>query len=954
MGYHDASPRFSWKLDDDRFGAAQSAYQLVVARAPDAEPIWDSGKVESSQSVYVEAPELAFASRDQVFWRVRYWDQAGEGSDWSPWAKIEYGLLSKEEWTASWIHQPKREEISDIQITNAVYGINKRSKDITEALLAELDGNNNRLLSMTVGQGPLFTFENHNGNPTPLVIQYMENGKERRATSWDNQLVRFPPKEVCNVPYFRKEFELDEAASKARLYVTARGLFEIEINGQKVGQDAFTPGWTDYFHRIETLAYDVSKYLRPGQNVIGARLGRGWYAGQISRGTGGQIPELLAQLEVELTSGKSISVVTDETWTYSAKGPIVKSEIYWGEDYDASREITHWSTPGTPAAPYFPVGTTPLDDTILSPKIFQTVSVQKTLEPISIHALESGKAIFDMGQNMVGRPAVKIPVKKGQKVTLRVAEMLNQDGSLYTENYRASRSQATYLPARDGIVEWAPTFTFFGYRYLELTGYDTSAEPQSDWIRGEVLHTGFEKIGNFTSSHAKLNQLQSNIQWGQRGNFLDIPTDCPQRNERLGWTGDAQIFAATSLFNFDTHAFWNSWLRTLREQQSEDGRLPRIVPNVAIFPDSTYLDPAWGDAVSIVPWEVYLHTGDIRILADNYEAMTQFAELHRNKSIDFIGPNVGFGDWLQPIKSNNGKGRGGETPRPLIATAFHAYTSQICARTAELLGKEEDAAFYRQTVESIKQAIRAAFLDEDGRLTTPVETQTGYVVLLAFDLVDEALRPKLAAHLSALVERENNRLNTGFVGTPYLNRVLDETGYREQALAVLFTSEYPSWFYSIDQGATTLWERWNSYSHESGFGDASMNSFNHYAYGAVGRWMYERLAGLAPDEAQPGYKHIHIRPLLEKTPLTFAEASKETRYGLAKTSWRKEDGTQTIEVAIPPNATGTLHLPQAIAQRLKWTNAPAGAKLTWENGSCQLPAGQYEFTAEPAPLRAEE
>ncbi len=951
LGYHDPTPRFSWQLNDSRFGAKQTAYQLQIAQDKKSQLIWDSGRVDSSQSVYVKSDVPAFTSRDQVYWRVRYWDQHKQKSHWSDWASIEYGLLSKNDWSAKWIHQPKRKDFNDITITKAVYGLRKAGKDITQSLINTLDGDNNRLRAIRVGEGALFARDDHIGSPMPLFIHYKEKTQgqkntkamQRRAISWDGKLVEIPPASITNVPYFRKVFQLDQTATKARLYVTARGLFDVEINGHKIGKDAFTPGWTDYLQRLETLTYDVTDYLVAGKNVIGARIGKGWYAGNVNRGMGGQLPEFLAQLEVELNSGQQVAVVTDNSWTYSKQGPLLKSEIYWGEDYDASREIKNWSSAGEVSAPYQVVGSSELDEVTLSPKIFQTVSVQKVLTPVSITPVSINnaapdKVIFDMGQNMVGWPAINLPVKKGQKLTMRVAEMLNQDGSLYTENYRSARSMATYLPARDGVVNWKPTFSFFGYRYLELSGYDTSHTPEKSWVSGEVLHSGFKQTGSFNSSHQKLNQLQSNIEWGQRGNFLDIPTDCPQRNERLGWTGDAQIFAATSLYNFDVHAFWSSWLRTLRDQQSADGRLPVIAPDVAIF--GTRLSPAWGDAISIIPWEVYLHTGDLQILEDNYEAMTKYAELYRAKSKDFISPDTGFGDWLQPIKHKNKKSRGGETPRQLIGSAYFAYTATISAKAAKLLGKNEDAIYYQNTVAAIKKAIRTHFLDDDGRLTTPVETQTGYTILLAFDLVDETLRPKLAAHLAALVQRENNRLNTGFVGTSYLNRVLDDAGYQQQALDILFTSEYPSWFYSIDQGATTLWERWNSYSHESGFGDAKMNSFNHYAYGAVGRWMYERLAGLEPVEASPGYKHIRIRPLLN-SPLNFAEAKLETRYGLAKTRWQKTRGKLSMEIVIPPNSTGTLQLPAALAENLQWLNAPTGQNLNCNQGECALVAGRY-------------
>ncbi|MBK1880482.1 alpha-L-rhamnosidase [Pelagicoccus mobilis] len=963
VGYGDPEPRFSWKLEDERFGAAQTAYQIIVRDADDGRVIWDSGKVDSEQSLYVEYGGAPFASRDRLSWRVRYWDQNEEVSPWSESAGVEYGLLSNSDWQGKWIHQAKVRDLSGIEVTKAVYGRAPRfSKDITEGVLAAIEDDPNRIFEMRVGEGELFEREKRTGSPMALALHYTEDGQEKSCLSWDGQLIVIPPTDLCSVPYFRKEFELGSESERARLYVTARGIFEVEINGRKVGNDAFTPGWTDYFQRIETLTYDVSEYLVEGPNVIGARIAKGWYAGEVgygigkkgpsdvNRGLGGQIPEFLCQLEVEEKSGAKKVVVSDETWKVHEKGPFLKSEIYWGEDYDADRELPGWSSPGFNADGFKDVGVTALDGVILEPKSFQTVSVRKTLSPITLQVLNTGEAVFDMGQNMVGWPVVRIPVKKGKKVTLRVAEMLEKDGTLYTENYRNSRSQATYLPAADGIVEWRPTFTFFGYRYLEISGYDPDYAPEQGWAKGEVLHSGFEKTGDFESSHEKLNQLQSNIQWGQRGNFLDIPTDCPQRNERLGWTGDAQVFAATSLFNFNTHAFWKSWLKTLREHQAEDGRLPVVAPNVGTFANGPVLSPGWGDAIAIVPWEIYLQIGDVSVLEENFEAMKRYAELYLRRSKDFIGPNVGFGDWLQPIllewQVNPDNSNFGSTPRPLIASCFFGYTAMICAKSARILGADADAERYEEIVDSIREAVSRHFLDEEGRLKTPVETQTGYTLLLAFDLVDAELKPRLASHLAELVRNDNGRLNSGFLGTSYLPRVLDAAGYTEESLGLLFTDEYPSWFYSIDQGATTIWERWNSYSHKDGFGDANMNSFNHYAYGAIGRWMYERLAGLAPDESDPGYRRFVVNPLFD-SPLDQASAALETRYGKAETRWRKLQEGISLDVIVPPNTTATIRLSKEKAERVSWENAPSGGKIEFENRNGEMHttivAGRYQF-----------
>ncbi|MBD5781608.1 family 78 glycoside hydrolase catalytic domain [Pelagicoccus sp. NFK12] len=966
LGYHDTRPRFSWKLADERFGAAQLAYQVRVVSSTEDATLWDSGKVESGQSVYVQYAGEPFTSREKVYWKVRYWDQEGDVSPWSQWAKIEYGLLASYDWSAKWIYQPKVRSLEGIEITKLTYGRHRYRIDVTDAILNSVKDDPDRIFSIRVGEGELFEREERTGSPMALTIDYRENGEDKQCLRWDGQLIEIPPPDACNVPYFRKEFELDELEGTARLYVTARGIFEVEINGKRVGRDAFAPGWTDYFQRIETLTYDVTDYLVEGRNVIGARVAKGWYAGEegegigklgpsdVNRGLGGQVQEFLCQLEIAGAGGSEVVVATDDSWTYFDQGPVVKSEIYWGEDYDARNEIPGWSSVGYDAAGWKRVEAASLDGVSLLPKTFQTVTVRKVLTPTEIVSAGEGTVVFDMGQNMVGWPAIDLPGLKDKKIRIRVAEMLEQDGSLYIENYRNSRSQATYVPAEDGKVRWRPTFSFFGYRFVEVSGYDTNEVPSLGWVAGEVLHTSFEQTGSFTSSHAKLNQLQSNIEWGQRGNFLDIPTDCPQRNERLGWAGDAQTFSATSLFNFDVHAFWKSWLKTFREHQSEDGRLPVVAPNVGTFWGGPRLSPAWGDAIAIVPWEVYLQTGDVTVLEENYEAMNKYADLYRRRSPNHIAPDTGFGDWLQPLTERGvidpKEPRYGSTPRPLITTAFFGYTTTICAKVSELLGKEEEAKRHWSELEKIRSAIRREFLDADGRLTTPVETQTGYALLIAFDLVEEDLKPKLGEHLAALVRAENNRLNTGFVGCSYLTRVLDSTGNIDEALAVLFTSEYPSWFYSIDQGATTIWERWNSYNHETGFGDAKMNSFNHYAYGAIGRWMYERLAGLAPDESNPGYKHFIVAPIFE-SPLEFAEARLETRYGEARTRWEKVSGGIRMRVIVPPNSSATIRIPEKLSKQVRWANAPHGAKLKFTKNDgiavSEIVAGAYDILLLP-------
>ena len=573
----------------------------------------------------------------------------------------------------------------------------------------------------------------------------------------------------------------------------------------------------------------------------------------------------------------------------------------------------------------------------------ETIEVQAITEPAP------GRYVFDLGQNMVGRARIHVPAQKGDRITIRFAEMLNPDGTLYTANYRKAKSTDTYLAAATGTIDWQPTFTFHGFRYVELSGFSQPVTPGEDWVTGIVLRSALAPIGTFTSSHEKLNQLQSNITWGQRGNFLEVPTDCPQRDERLGWTGDAQVFCPTSLFNFDSHAFWTSWLESMREEQRADGSIPFVVPNVSMGQGAS---PGWADAAVVVPWELYVRTGDRRVLEDNYEMMRRWVDWYRAGSKDNISSATGFGDWLQPYSAATPEPRIGDTPRDLIATAYYGYGAATVARTARLLGKEPDAKEYAALAKDVRQAFCQRFFDADGRLRTEHETQTGYLLALGLGLAQGDLATKAEAHLVTLVHQADDHLRTGFLGTPLLCPVLDHFGHGALAYTILFQESYPSWFFSINQGATTMWERWNSYTRADGFGPVGMNSFNHYAYGAIGQWMVERIAGLAPDPKEPGYKHIFIQPI-PGGPLTSAAATLETPYGRAKSAWQLDGDRLSMQAVIPPNTTATVVFPFGQADQITLDGVPLAkssvAKTVATNPdgkvTVDVPAGTYQFTA---------
>lgn len=709
------------------------------------------------------------------------------------------------------------------------------------------------------------------------------------------------------VGMLRREFEVAKKITSARLHVTARGLFEIRINGTRVGNDHFANGFTSYDKRIDTLTYDVTKHLHGGKNTVQGLLGTGWYAGRLpfkpkARGPFGKDAALLAQLEITYDDGTSDTIVSDGKWEGTFDGPVISSSIYDGEEYDARRQPANWA----------PVAVDPDSGTAkLVPKPFPAVRETQTLAVKTITQPQPGRFIFDLGQNMVGWARIEIPVEKDKTVTLRFAEMLKDDGMLYTENYRSAKSTDTYTAAADGTIRWEPSFTFHGFRYVEITGLPAAAEPRKEWVTGVVLHSDLPVTGGFTSSHEKLNQLQSNILWGWRGNSVDIPTDCPQRDERMGWTGDAQAFCATAMFNTGAHAFWKSWLGSMRDDQDKDGVIPDIIPDANL--KSRQRSPGWMDAATIIPWDVYVRTGDTAMLAENHAMMEKLIGWYRSQSENGLLPRIdGFGDWLQPyptVKTDNWMGnRKGDTPLPLLGAAFYARGARILADSSRILGRADDAKRYGDEAAAVRSAFAKHYFDAEGKLQNAPETQTAYVLAIAFDLLPPELEPKAGENLVRLVREAGTHLRTGFLGTPFLAQALDETGHSDLAAELLFQDTYPSWFYPIDQGATTMWERWNSYTRDKGFGDVEMNSFNHYAYGAIGQWMYERVAGLAPDPAQPGYKHFFIRPLIVKQ-LDSARAELETPYGKAASAWSRKDGRIVLDVTVPPNTTATVEFP---------------------------------------------
>jgi alpha-L-rhamnosidase len=705
-------------------------------------------------------------------------------------------------------------------------------------------------------------------------------------------------------PYLRREFPLDKTIRRARLYATARGVYELSVNGTRVGEDVLAPGWTDYHRRVQYQTYDVTPLLAEGQNALGAVLGDGWFAGFVGfdpkhRGAlYGPRPQLLAQLNVEYEDGTTASLATEGSWRCST-GPILFSDLLMGESYDARREMPGWAEPGFDDSGWYGVEVEEIGDTNLVAQPDEGIRVTEELEAKTVTEPESGRYVLDLGRNMVGWVRLKVEGKAGTEVILRHAEALNPDGTIYTTNLRSARATDRYVLGGDGEEIYEPRFTFHGFRYVEITGYP--GEPPPGAVTGRVVHSATPPSGSFECSSRMVNKLQENIVWGQRGNFLSVPTDCPQRDERLGWMGDAQVFVRTASFNMDVAAFFEKWMTDVEDAQSPEGAFPDVapLPGGSGLIDLRWGAPAWGDAGVIVPWTIYRTYDDTRIVERHYDAMTRWMEYLHEANPDLIRKNRmgnNYGDWLSP--------KGDHTPKHLLATAYWAYGAKLIAEMAEATGRNEDAREYRDLNERIKAAFQAAYVFPDGRIEG--DTQTCYLLALHMGLLPEDLRSTAAEHLVKSIEREDWHLSTGFAGVGYLCPVLTEAGYTEVAYRLLGNETYPSWGYTIKNGATTIWERWDGWTEENGFQSPNMNSFNHYSLGSVGEWLYRYVAGI--DLGAPGYGRIVIRPRPGGN-LTHASGAYDSVRGRISSSWKIEDNQFVLETLIPPNTTATIHVP---------------------------------------------
>ncbi|MEM2889239.1 MAG: family 78 glycoside hydrolase catalytic domain [Candidatus Bathyarchaeia archaeon] len=817
IGIDVARPRFSWKLIHDERGRMQTSYQILVASSEEKlhrniGDVWDSGKVNSSQSVNVEYGGKPLESRKTYYWKVRWWDDKNHVSPYSKIAKFETSLLSIEEWKAKWIT---------------------------------------------------------GGN------------------------------------LLRKEFILKGKVEWARAYVTGLGYYELRINGRRVGDRQLDPGWTDYEKIVLYSVYDVKEVLNEGKNAVGIMLGNGRYNVKQHRRNFHKHygePITILQIEVQLADGSREIILTDDSWKTS-KGPIVDDDIYDGEVYDARLEKDGWDKPGYDDSTWENAKIAkPPGGRLRSQGTFPPIRAVRTLQPTSLNNPRPDVYVFDFGQNFTGWVRLTVTGPRGTKVNLRYSELLNPDGTINVAPNRMANATDTYILKGQEIEVYEPRFTYHGFRYVEVTGFP--GVPNINSLQGVVVHSDVESVGSFSCSNQLINKIHKNTLWGQVSNLMSIPTDCPQRDERMGWMGDAQLSAEEAILNFGMATFYHKWVQDIKASQKEDGSLSDVVPPYwSLYP----ADPAWGTACIIIPWNMYLYYGDKRVLEENYDVMKGWVEFLSSKSEDHILKFSKYGDWCPPaqVKSLT-------TPGEVVSTLCYYEDIQLLSRIAHVIGRFEDSEKYAKLAEKVKEAFNKKYFKDDcyAPLKEILEqvlatdfSQTANCVPLYLDMVPFDKKEQVVKRLlHDLTITHDYHLDTGIVGTRYLLDALTKCGYAEVAYKIVSQTTYPSWGYMLREGATTLWERWE-YLTGSG-----MNSHNHIMFGSVDAWFYKALAGLNVDPLNPGFEKVIVKPHVIGD-LKFVSASLRTIRGLVVSKLHKSEESLTLEVTIPTNSTGEVHVP---------------------------------------------
>ncbi len=869
IGIDQKIPLLSWQFEGTHNDIKQTAYRILVASDPetlkqDKGDVWDSGKTTSDQSVFIRYEGSALKSGHTYYWKVKYWNGKGTGSEYSKPATWEMSLINPGEWKASWISKSTEND---------------------------------------AGQSVLM----------------------------------------------RKAYQLKGKVKKARIYVTGLGAYVFYVNGRKAGNDLLTPGWTDYPTRVQYQVYDIGYLLSEGENVFGAIMGNLWWSGGL--GWAGEKKysdgpmKLLAQIEIEYTDGNKEIIVTGPDWKWHAS-PVLSNSLYHGVQYDARLEPEGWNKPGFDDHTWEQVKIDKNGSGVLlvaqqSPPI----RVTRELKPVSIKKTSANTWVFDFGQNMVGWAKLKVKGKAGNKVTMKFAELLHKDGTVAQENLRSAKATDVYILKGGEKEIWEPMFTYHGFRYVEVSGFP--GRPDKEALTGIVFHSDNPWIGSFECSEELVNKIYKNITWGQRGNLMSVPTDCPQRDERLGWMGDAQIFSPTACYNMDMTRFFEKWMHDITDCQDPSGYIYDVNPAIVV---SGPAKPGWGDAVAVIPWTTYKFNGDRRILAENYQGVKAWVEYMRSLARNdlYIWANqdstwFGYGDWIAPVKS----------PAQPISVSYYFYSTKILSQMAEELGYDKDATDYSRLADRIAKAYQKAYFDEQ---TQNYEggTQTANLLPLAFGITPKDLEETVARNVADDVIAKGVHPSTGFLGTGYILQMLSEHGYHELAWKMVRQTTYPSWGYMVENGATTIWELWDSNKQPPD----KMNSRNHFALGCIGDWFFEYLAGIRPDVEYPGYKRSIIAPRPAEG-LDWAKASVKTHYGELSSSWKYEGGVFTLEVKIPANTTSVVRIPvrgtgkftvhangKVIYDESKAVDNPMGIILSAERKdaiSFEVPSGSYTF-----------
>ena len=758
-------------------------------------------------------------------------------------------------------------------------------------------------------------------------------------------------------PMLRKEFNLKGKIESARAYVTSLGLYEMEINGKRVGDARFTPGFSSFHKRLQYQVYDIKDYLLEGKNAVGVFLADGWYRGHLwtksKPNIFGKELALLAQIRITYKDGTIETIGTDSSWQCTT-GPILRSDLYYGEVYDARQEIPRWSKPGCEYDRWKKVKKLDYSKAHLVCSPCGPAKIKEEIQPQRILRTPKGELVIDLGQNIAGIIRLQVEGESGREITLSYCEELTPQGNFTIEQLdllgyqrRSGRFyQIDRYISKGGAQVFEPRFTFHGFRYVKIEGYPGKLDLSS--IKGLVIYSELSRTGDFSCSNHLINQLQQNIHWSQKGNFLEVPSDCPQR-EKMGWTGDIQIYSSTACFLMDCSGFLVKWLQNLKVDQMDNGLVPHIIPWLPDYPVYGPLgvggSSGWGDACTIVPWTLYLYYRDKRILGEMYGIMKKWLGFVESRSRNYIwSKGMHWGDWLEP---------GRKTyyyflpwaPKGYVATPFFAYSSYLLSKIARVLGKEKEADYYKDLSEKVRAAYLKKYVKKDGR--TKPSRQGAYVLALVYDMVPEEMRPKLAAHLAKRVKDNDYHLDTGFLSTPHLCQVLCDNGYEDIAFKVLNQDTIPSWLYEVRKGATSVWEAWDCIKADGKLRKGM--SFNHYAFGAVGEWLYRYIAGIGLDEESPGYKHIILSPH-PGDGLTEAQAVHQSPYGEIRSAWKLSEGKMTYGITVPANTIATVHLPLSKIDEISENNQPLRnaegvLKSSQEIGKVTLHigSGSYEF-----------